>query len=120
METNIREGLLNIEIIYRYGNGLKMRYKDLPIIIIRDNLCIYNLQPVVDFLESCEDLLEVEKNALKWIKNNNPDAQMIISMINNYIKESTNEENTPLVEDNMIKLIGEQLKIYNIERIIID
>lgn len=120
MGANIRENLIKIERIIELGLHLFCRYKDSSI-IIGDT---YNLQTVVELIDKCDEyknLLDEEREALNWIKSNNlkDEVNMTISMINNYIEDSTKDgyKDMLYVEDNMIKLIGGQLRKKGIMKI---
>lgn len=120
MGVNIRENLIKIERVIELGLHLFCRYKD-PSIIIEDT---YNLQTVVELIDKCDEyknLLDEEREALNWIKSNNlkDEVNMTISMINNYIEDSTKDgyKDMLYVEDNMIKLIGGQLRKKGIMKI---
>ncbi len=120
MGANIRENLIKIERVIELGLHLFCRYKDSSI-IIGDT---YNLQTVVELIDKCDEyknLLDEEREALNWIKSNNlkDEVNMTISMINNYIEDSTKDgyKDMLYVEDNMIKLIGGQLRKKGIMKI---
>lgn len=120
MGVNIRENLIKIERVIELGLHLFCRYKD-PSIIIENT---YNLQTVVELIDKCDEyknLLDEEIEALNWIKSNNfkDEVNMAISMINNYIEDSTKDgyKDMLYVEDNMIKLIGGQLRKKGIMKI---
>lgn len=120
MGVNIRENLIKIERVIELGLHLFCRYKDSSI-IIGDT---YNLQTVVELIDKCDEyknLLDEEREALNWIKSNNlkDEVNMTISMINNYIEDSTKDgyKDMLYVEDNMIKLIGGQLRKKGIMKI---